>query len=827
MREEYNFEEIENKWQSIWKSENVFSVKEDPGRKKYYCLEMYPYPSGKIHMGHVRNYAIGDVISRFKTMSGFNVLHPIGWDALGLPAENAAIKHGVHPKEWTLDNIAYMKKQLQRMGFNYDWSREVSTCLPEYYRWCQWIFLKLFEKEQAFRKKSWVNWCPSCSTVLANEQVISGLCWRCDAEADQKQMEQWYLKITDYAEELLSGHSRLSSWPEHVLAMQRNWIGKSTGAHVTFPVVGSSQTVEVFTTRIDTIFGATFLVLSPEHPLSADLIGDSADRDSHMAWIKRKIEEQRLSRDEGEAEKEGIDTGKKAVNPFTGEDIPIWIANYILMDYGTGAVMAVPAHDERDFEFAGKYGLSIRVVITPDGMVPKKEPEEATEAYGRLIQSGRFTGKSSRSAMEEMALFAEEQGFGSKSTLFRLRDWGISRQRYWGTPIPVIYCKDCGIVGVPYEELPVQLPSDVELKGEEGSPLARNESFVHTACPKCGGPARRETDTMDTFVDSSWYFFRYCSPGETGLPFQPEAAKYWMPVDLYIGGVEHAILHLIYSRYFCKVLRDLGLTDRDEPFPHYLPQGMVIKDGSAMSKSKGNVVDPDEMIRKYGADTLRIFILFASPPEKEFAWNEKGIEGSFRFLNRIWSFFQENADLFNEYEFNAAEGSEADETVRGLRTKMHQTIRKVTVDIDKRFHLNTAISSIMELLNRMKADRDCLRTSEMGRSALREAMEILIRMLSPFAPHLCEELWQKLGHQQILVHGEWPAFNPELAREETVTVVVQVNGKLRDKFEVERGTAEEEVKSRALKLERIQQILVGRTVRKVIYIQDKLVNIVA
>ena len=827
MWEEYNFEEIEKKWQAIWENENVFSVKESPDRKKFYCLEMYPYPSGKIHMGHVRNYAIGDVISRFKTMMGFNVLHPIGWDALGLPAENAAIKHGIHPREWTLDNIAFMKKQLKRMGFNYDWSREVNTCLPEYYRWCQWIFLKLFEKGQAFRKKSWVNWCPSCNTVLANEQVISGRCWRCDAEADQKQMEQWYLKITDYAEELLTGHSRLNNWPEHVLAMQRNWIGKSTGAYMTFSVIGSSQKIEVFTTRIDTIYGATFLVLSPEHPLASELLEDSIDRNKHMSWIKRKIEEQRLDREVGEAEKEGIDTGKTALNPFTGEEIPIWIANYVLMDYGTGAVMAVPAHDERDFEFAEKYGLNVRVVITPDGKVPEMNPEGATEAYGQLIQSGRFTGLDSRAAMEEMAAYAEEKGFGSKSTLFRLRDWGISRQRYWGTPIPIIYCNRCGIVGVPYENLPVLLPYDVVLKGEEGSPLARSESFTKTTCPQCGDAARRETDTMDTFVDSSWYYFRYCSPGDPDLPFQPEAAKYWMPVDLYIGGVEHAILHLIYSRYFCKVLRDLGLTSLDEPFPHYLPQGMVTKDGSAMSKSKGNVVDPDEMIQKYGADTLRVFILFASPPEKEFAWNEKGIEGSFRFLNRIWSFFQENADLFTQGGLEGLKDDEADETVRGLRTKMHQTIRKVTVDIDKRFHLNTAISSIMELINRMKVDRDLLITTKMGCAVLREAMEILIRILSPIAPHMCEELWRKTGHQQLLVQSEWPAFDPQLAREETVTVVVQVNGKLRDKFEVERGAAEEEVKSRALELDRIRELLAGKTVRKVICIQDKLVNIVA
>ena len=826
MKEEYNYQKIEAKWQKTWETQRVFEVVEDPQRTKFYCLEMYPYPSGRIHMGHVRNYAIGDVISRFKIMSGFNVLHPIGWDALGMPAENAAISRGIHPQKWTLDNVAYMKTQLKRMGFSYDWSREVNTCLPEYYKWCQWIFLKLYERKQALRKESWVNWCPQCSTVLANEQVIAGLCWRCNAEASQKLMEQWFLKITDYADELLTGHDQLESWPEHVLTMQKNWIGKSTGANIVFPIKGSSQSIEVFTTRVDTIFGATFMALSPDHPLCPELLEGSPEKDAHTAWIEEKIEEQRNKKPDDELDKEGIDTGWKAVNPYNGEEIPIWIANYILMEYGTGAVMAVPAHDQRDFEFARKYGLDIRTVVTPDGKEPTGKQDMATEAYGSLINSGEFSGLKSREGMDKMADLAEKKGFGRKSTLFRLRDWGISRQRYWGTPIPIIYCDTCGVVGVPYEDLPVTLPHNVELKGEEGSPLARVEEFVNTTCPKCDGAARRETDTMDTFIDSSWYFFRYCSPNEEEVPFRPEAAKYWMPVNIYIGGVEHAILHLIYSRFFSKVLRDIQLSEVDEPFPHYLPQGMVIKDGSAMSKSKGNVVDPDEMIQKYGADTLRVFILFASPPEKEFVWNESGIEGSFRFLNRIWSFFQENLGTVNS-PFVDEGNDDPSEAIRiKVKTKMHQTIKKVTVDIDKRFHLNTAISSIMEFLNVLKENAPFLKRSESGLSILREAMENLVRLLSPFAPHMGEELWERLGYQSLLTTTGWPKFDPELALEETVTIVVQVNGKLRDRFEVERGVPEEDIKSQVLKLDRIARIIGGHPPRKVIYIKDKLVNIV-
>lgn len=828
MKEIYPFQDVEEKWQRIWEEKKVFQALEDPQKMKYYCLEMYPYPSGYIHMGHVRNYSIGDVISRFKLMRGFNVIHPIGWDALGMPAENAAIQHGIHPQKWTLDNIAHMKNQLKRLGYSYDWSREVNTCLPEYYKWNQWIFLKMYERGLAFRKKSWVNWCPQCRTVLANEQAAGGHCWRCDSPVEQKEMEHWFLRITAYARELLEGHRFLHKWPEHVLLMQKNWIGASEGALVSFPLENSTQAIEVFTTRIDTIFGATFLLLSPENPLSLQLIADSPDKDKFQDWIARSIREARKKNREGEQEKEGMDTGKKALNPFSGEKVPVWIANYVLMDYGTGAIMAVPAHDQRDFEFAKKYDLPIRVVISPDERATAADTlERSFEDFGVLVQSGGFSGLKSAEASEKMAEFARARGFGQKSTIYRLRDWGISRQRYWGTPIPVIYCRKCGIVGVPYEDLPVELPHDVKFTGEEGSPLEKVPGFVNTTCPKCRGKARRETDTMDTFFDSSWYFFRYTSPHEKAAPFDPKIASYWLPVDLYIGGVEHAILHLIYSRFFTRVFRDLGYTTIDEPFPHYLAQGMVTKDGAAMSKSRGNVVDPDDIIKEYGADALRLFILFASPPDKEFAWAEEGIEGCSRFLNRIWTLAEENKNLFSESATAASPvpfGPGDDGRV--LLKKTHQTIRKVGEDIEKRFHLNTAISSIMELYNQVKKEKDALMSTDAGKKILGLAIESLIILLSPFAPHLCEELWERTEHRSLLARTPWPAFDPDLAKEETVTVVVQVNGKLRDKFEADADVTEQEMRERALHLERIQELIAGRQVRKVICIENKLVNIV-
>ncbi len=827
MKEDYRFDSIEKKWQKIWEETGAFTFCEDPQKEKYYCLEMYPYPSGRIHMGQIRNYTIGDVIARFMIMKGFNVLHPIGWDALGMPAENAAITQGIHPQKWTLDNISHMKKQLKRLGFSYDWSREVNTCLPEYYKWNQWIFLKMFDRGLAYRKKSWVNWCPSCQTVLANEQVVGERCWRCDTVVKQKEMEQWFLRITDYAEELLAGHEALEKWPEHVLLMQKNWIGKSTGGHIVFSIVGSSQSIEIFTTRVDTIFGATFMALSPEHPLAQELIADSAQKERLKEWIEKSIAEQRLRKVPEEMVKEGIDTGKKAINPFTGDEMPIWVSNYVLMEYGTGAIMAVPAHDQRDFEFAKKYSLPIKVVVEPEGSTLPGVLEEAYEGTGIVVNSGDFSGYPSQEASERMIDHAVKKGYGQKSTLFRLRDWGISRQRYWGTPIPIIYCPKCGVVGVPYEELPVTLPPDVEFKGEEGSPLEKVESFVRVKCPGCGEVARRETDTMDTFFDSSWYYFRYCSPHEVKLPFNPQSVDYWLPVDLYIGGVEHAILHLIYARFFCKFLRDFGLTTVDEPFPRLLAQGMVTKDGAKMSKSKGNVVDPDDIIQDYGSDTLRLFILFASPPEKEFAWNEKGIEGCSRFLHRLWSFFQENGELFEEEPLAKRPSlSHASDSHRRVRIKLHQTIRKVSEDIEKRYHLNTAISSIMELFNLLKTERETLVQSDKGKDVLREALEKMLILLSPFAPHICEELWERTGHDAFLAQMGWPSYDPELAREEIVTIVVQVNGRLRDRFEIERDADEEALKEIGLGLEKIKMLVGDKKAKKVIVVKNKLINIV-
>jgi len=827
MKDTYEFQRIEEKWQRVWEDRKAFHVTEDPSRPKFYCLEMYPYPSGRIHMGHVRNYSIGDVIARFLTMKGLAVLHPIGWDALGMPAENAAIQHGVHPREWTLGNIDHMRAQLKRMGFSYDWDREVNSCQPDYYKWNQWIFLKMFEKGLAFRKESWVNWCPQCRTVLANEQVVTGSCWRCDTAVTQKKMEQWFLKITDYADELLAGHELLRKWPEHVLQMQKNWIGRSTGAHVHFGLEGSARTIEVFTTRLDTIFGATFLVVSPEHPLVPDLIAGRRDLET---WAAKTVAGKRMKREIGETEKEGVDTGKKAVNPFNGERIPVWLANYVLMDYGTGAIMAVPAHDERDFEFARDYGIAIRTVIAPPGQEATRYDAEPAEVFiepGVLVNSGPFSGLRSKEAMDKMGAYAEEKGFGRRSTAYRLRDWGISRQRYWGTPIPIIYCETCGTSGVPYGDLPVEIPYDVEITGAEGSPLERLESFVRTTCPKCGGPARRETDTMDTFVDSSWYFFRYCSPRERTLPFTRKASSYWLPVDLYIGGVEHAILHLIYSRFFTKVLRDFDLTGVSEPFPHYLAQGMVTKDGSAMSKSKGNIVDPDDILKEYGADALRVFILFASPPDKEFAWSEEGLEGCFRFLVRVWTLVLENLDLFAAgTEGETRPGPSSDPAV-GLTRKTHRTVRKVGEDIQVRLHLNTAVSSLMEFLNAIRKVKDALRETPDGRTALRRALETFIALLSPFAPHMAEELWERTGRRGLVMNSAWPAYDPELAREELATIVVQVNGRLRDKFEAEPGLPEAEMETRALALPRIQGLLGGRRPRKVVCVKDKLVNIVA
>ena len=818
---EYDFISIEEKWQKTWDEKKVFKAVFKPGKEKFYCLEMFPYPSGKIHMGHVRNYSIGDVIVRYKRMKGANVLHPMGWDALGLPAENAAIKHKTHPETWTLNNIQVMKKQLKRMGFAYDWDREVATCLPEYYKWNQLIFIKMLEKGLVYKKHSEVNWCPNCQTVLANEQVEDGVCWRCDSVVESKKLNQWFLKITDYADQLLSSHEELQKWPSKVILMQQNWIGKSNGASVVFKVDNMNLDIEIFTTRLDTIFGSTFFALSVKHPAVEKLIADHPNKAEMDAFIKQVEIENKASREL--TEKKGMFTGKYAVNPFNGEKIPIWLANFVLIEYGTGAIMSVPAHDERDFEFAQKYNIPIRRVIVDD--INQNYPEEVKEVstpMGYMINSGEFTGKKSEDAILEMGEILKKKGIGELKTMYRLRDWGVSRQRYWGTPIPVIYCDDCGIVPEKFENLPVVLPKDVDFTPEGGSPLEKCEAFHKTTCPKCGKPAKRETDTMDTFFDSSWYFFRYAGLSDSH-PFDMEEAKKWMPTNLYIGGVEHAILHLIYARFFTKVFRDFGWTDVSEPFPHLLTQGMVCLGGSAMSKSKGNVVDPDDLIKEYGADTTRLFILFAAPPEKGLDWNEKGVEGSFRFLQRIWNFFHANKPLIKINTTPSSISLEAEES-RKIFIKLNQTIKKVTVDIEERFHLNTAIAAIMEFFNELSSSREFL--AEKNPALLSYCVEILLKLLSPFTPHFCSELWEQLGAERILDEEAWPSFDPQFVVEQTVNIMIQVNGKIRDKIEAPLDETEENLTAQAYELDRIKALITGKQVIKTIFIKNKMLSLV-
>ncbi|MDA8165924.1 MAG: leucine--tRNA ligase [Desulfobacteraceae bacterium] len=820
----YDFAAIEKKWQERWLAGKSFKVTADPGKKKYYLLEMFPYPSGRIHMGHVRNYTIGDVVARFKRMKGLNVLHPMGWDAFGLPAENAAIKNNTHPAVWTYDNIAYMKKQLQRMGFSYDWDRELATCDPSYYRWEQLFFIRMYEKELVYQKKTTVNWCGTCQTVLANEQVIDGACWRCDNLVTPREMNGWFFKITDYAEELLAECDRLTGWPEKVLTMQRNWIGKSVGAEIDFPVAGGG-TLRIFTTRPDTIFGATFMSIAPEHPLVAALSRGTGQEQAVAEFAeKTRLERQRRKPDE-EGEKEGVFTGGFCRNPFTGEELPVYVANFVLVEYGTGAVMAVPAHDQRDFEFARKYGLPVKVVVQPPaGGLSPAAMEKAYDGPGVLVDSGPFSGMASEEAKKAITAAAGQQGFGTARTTYRLRDWGISRQRFWGAPIPMLYCERCGVQPVPEADLPVVLPTDVQLDQSGKSPLPNLESFRKTTCPVCGGEARRETDTMDTFVESSWYFARYTCPDCTDAPFSRPAVDYWLPVDQYIGGVEHAILHLLYSRFFTKVLRDLGWLPVDEPFRNLLTQGMVIKDGSKMSKSKGNVVDPNELVERYGADTVRLFSLFAAPPERDLEWSDQGVEGAYRFLTRVHRFVTANLELVRGA--TAAVPADLDDTGRALHRKVHQAIRKVGDDLDGKFHFNTAISSVMELVNAL--------TSIVGDSAggrvvpavLREAVEAVLLLLSPMVPHFCEELWELTGHAEPLSQAAWPAYDPEAAREEEVTVVVQVNGKVRGRISVPPDTDEDRVKEMALADEKAAKFMEGKPVRKVIVVKNKLVNIV-
>ena len=825
MSREYEFQAIESKWQKRWADTRVFEVSEDSSRPKFYCLAMLPYPSGRIHMGHVRNYSIVDVVARFKRMRGFNVLHPIGWDALGLPAENAALKHGTHPEEWTLSNIDHMKTQLKRMGFSYAWEREIASCDPDYYRWNQWFFIQMWKKGLAYRKQATVNWCPSCQTVLANEQVEGGGCWRCGTEVIQRDLEQWFLKITSYAEELLSDMALLDKWPERVLTMQRNWIGRSEGAEVDFAVEGEDP-IRVFTTRIDTICGATFLLLAPEHPRAKAYAERSPELQS---FVRQAVARAKETTEAADLEKNGMATGRFAVNPFTQEQVPIWVADYVLMGYGTGAVMAVPAHDDRDFEFARKYDLPIPVVVQPSGSTLSSDSlDKAHSDYGTLVDSGIFSGLPSEEAMPAMAAYAEEQGFGKKTVTYRLRDWGISRQRYWGTPIPMIHCGACGVVPVPEADLPVLLPKTIDITGQGKSPLEGIQEFVNVDCPKCGGPAKRETDTMDTFVDSSWYFYRYTDPRNDTAPFSSDKPGYWFPIDLYVGGIEHAILHLIYSRFWTKVMRDLDLVTNTEPVSELLSQGMVLKDGSVMSKSKGNVVEPDEVVSRVGADTLRLYVLFEAPPEKEMDWTDQRLEGPARFLQRVWRLV--TGELENIESAEAIDGEEAwNEVETALRRKTHQTILRVTRDVEERFHLNTAISAIMELTNEVYkylGSRPAEGDRSEARKALREAAETIVLLISPFTPHASEEMWELLGHRGGLRKVDWPSYDPSIAVQETVTLVLQVNGKVRSRIAIPADLEEEELRQLALDDEKVRSLTLGRKVERVVVVPKRLVNVV-
>jgi leucyl-tRNA synthetase len=840
---EYKPQDLDRKWQQHWAATRAFEVEIDSSRPKFYCLEMFAYPSGHAHVGHVRNYIIGDICARMKRMRGDNVLHPFGWDAFGLPAENAAIKTGTHPETSTFDNINHMKGQLQRLGISYAWDREIATCLPEYYKFNQWIFLRMFERGLAYRKRSTVNWCPVDKTVLANEQVVDGACWRCGSVVEQRSLEQWFFKITAYADELLAGLETLSEWPEKVVVMQRNWIGRSEGARLKFPVVGASDAIEVFTTRIDTIYGATFVVLAPEHPLVETFAARSTDQAAFRAEVQAFRAQDKDARLGG---KEGCNTGQFALNPFTGEQVPIWIGNFVLAEYGTGAIMAVPAHDERDFEFARKYSLPIRIVVrSSETPATAEELTDATTNYGRLVDSGEYSGAEAPAVMTRMIADAERRGIGTGEVQYRLKDWGISRQRYWGTPIPVIYCEKDGAVGVPDDQLPVELPKVTQFTGRGDSPLAHVAEFVNVTCPKCGGPARRETDTMDTFVDSSWYFLRFTDPKNSRLPFSKEAAAYWMPVDFYSGGVEHAILHLLYSRFFTRILRDVGLVTFDEPFKRLLTQGMVLKDGNVMSKSKGNVVDPDTMLQKYGADALRLYVMFVAPPEKEVEWSDAGLEGSFRFLVRVWRIVDHWRELVagrggqTGHGENGA-GAGYSEAERALRRKTHDTIRRATVDIEERMHLNTAVSSLMELVNELYTfsegtphgipSRGQAASGTVDRiqtlAVVAEALEALVVMLSPFAPHTAEELWQMLGRAGGLTRAAWPAFDADVARADEVVVPVQINGKVRARLTVPANATEDELRELALADAVVRTHVAGKTVRKVVVAKGPLVSVV-
>ena len=818
---EYDFRAIEPKWQKYWREKKLFKMHEDSPKPKYYCLMMFPYPSAELHVGHGRNYIIGDVLARYKMMKGFNVLAPMGWDAFGLPAENAAIKQNIHPKESTWNNIEKMKSQLSRWGTEYDWDREFASCEPLYCRWTQWIFLQFYKKGLAYKKKAAVNWCPSCNTVLANEQVINGACERCESEVAQRDLEQWFFRITDYAEELLD-MSHLGDWPERVKIMQTNWVGKSHGATINFRLAETDEPVPCFTTRPDTVFGVTYHVLAPEHPLVERLTKGTPIEKEVADFVNRCRKMDRIDRTSEEIEKEGMFLGKHIINPVNGERVPLWTANYALMDYGTGAVMAVPAHDQRDFEFAKKYDLPIRVVVQkPDGSLHEDTMTEAYEDDGVGVNSARFDGLPTPEVKEKIGEWMERKGIGERGVNYRLRDWLISRQRYWGAPIPIVYCDNCGEVAVPEEDLPIDLPEKVEFKPTGESPLAQCPEFVNTPCPSCGRPARRETDTMDTFMDSSWYYMRFLSPHDEDRVFDSDLVNKWLPVDQYIGGIEHAILHLLYARFFTKVLRDLELIDFHEPFHNLFTQGMIIKDGAKMSKSKGNVVSPGELIEKYGADTVRVYTLFLGPPEKDAEWNDRAVEGAYRFLGRVWRLVQQR--LGRAQEGDPEPPAELNDVEREIRRVVHATIKKVTGDIEDRFHYNTAISALMEMVNALYAAE----LDEVSAPILREALETLLTLLYPMAPHICEELWFELGHSESLLRKDWPTYDEDAIRTEEILVVVQVNGKVRSRVTVPADCDDEELKKIALEDSKVQHHVASKNIRRVIVVPKKLVNIVA
>ena len=832
--ERYDAQGVEQKWAARWQSNpSLYAAEEHSTRPKYYVLEMLPYPSGALHMGHVRNYAIGDALARYMWMNGYNVLHPMGWDSFGLPAENAAIKNNTPPRQWTLTNIAAMKKQMTRLGFAYDWSREVTTCFPEYYRWNQWFFLKLYEQGLAYRKKSKVNWCPQCATVLANEQVVAGMCWRHeDQPVEQRELEQWFLRITKYADELLRDLEKLQGWPEKVRIMQQNWIGRSEGTLVDFDLGGTvgpaGSTITVFTTRVDTIFGATSVQLAPEHPIVADL---AARNPELRKQVEQLIAEQRRAKEAGDIgniEKHGVFTGRYAKNPYNGEAVPVWVANYILMDYGTGAIMSVPAHDERDYEFAKKYNLEIRLVILPRSADPEEtmvEPElPFTTMDGILVNSGEFSGLECEEAIQKMSARAAEKGFGKPTVTFRIKDWGISRQRYWGTPIPMVYCEKDGVVPVAERDLPVILPDKVAITLSGGSPLLNVPEFLNTTCPKCGGPARRETDTMDTFVDSSWYFYRYADAKNDKAPFDSAKIAYWFPIDQYIGGVEHAILHLIYSRFWAKFMRDMGLVNHDEPIARLFTQGMVIKDGAKMSKSLGNIVSPDEMVERYGADATRMYSLFAAPPDRDLDWQETGIEGIQRFLGRVYRFFVKNP--IDATEVSSASADELSPPGRAIQRKLHQTIKRVSNDFQGRWHFNTCIAAIMELVNDIYGAEEARAADLIPDSLIAEVQRDIALLLAPMAPYLAHELWEMTGEKGSLMKAPWPKYDAALAAEDEIEIPVQINGKLRSLVLVPAGASDERVKQAALADEKVKAAVAGKQIVKIIIVPQKLVNVV-